>query len=358
MPPVDRLDESKLLDRAKKGDRRAFQDVAEPYRRELQLHCYRMLGSLHDAEDQVQETFLRAWRGLKRFEGRASFRSWLYRIATNACLNALASRLTPHRILPETHGPHANQMPEGMPATEMSWLEPYPDTALEGIADTAPGPAARYEMREAVQLAFITAIQLLPPRQRAVLLLRDVLGWSSTETAELLDSSIASVNSTLQRARAALEKGSGRPSVGSMSDNRQRALLDRYIRAWEGADIDAFIALLTDDAVLSMPPWKQWYRGREAVREFFNWAFVWKSSGYRPFRLIPTAANRQPAFGLYYRNEEEAEYRAHAIQLLEPKGEKIASLTVFRDPQLFAAFGLSMVLPKQGTASPGNLIAE
>jgi RNA polymerase sigma-70 factor, ECF subfamily len=350
MSSDDRPDQSPLLDRAKKGDQRAFQDVAEPYRRELQLHCYRMLGSLHDAEDLVQETFLRAWRGLSRFEGRASLRSWLYRIATNACLNTLASRTNPHRVVPETQGPPAGQMPEGMPATEVSWLEPYPDAALEGIADTAASPQARYEMREAVQLAFIAAIQLLPPRQRAVLLLRDVLGWSSGETAGLLEASIASVNSALQRARATLGKGSNRPTVIPVPDDRQRALLDRYVRAWEGADIDTLVALLREDAVLSMPPWKQWYRGREAARAFFTWAFVWKSTSYRPFRLIPTAANQQPAFGMYHRGEEEHEYRVHAIQLLTPKDDKIAALTFFRDPQLFAAFGLPAVLPMPGAA--------
>ena len=179
-----------LLDRAKTGDRDAFQQLAEPYRRELQVHCYRMLGSLHDAEDLVQETFLRAWRGLRRFEGRASFRGWLYRIATNASLNALASRASVRRVLPEAHGPPSDQAPKGGPATEIAWLEPYPDAALEGIADAAPGPNARYEMPEAVQLAFVAAIQHLPPRQRAVLLLRDVLSWSAAETARMLDVSV------------------------------------------------------------------------------------------------------------------------------------------------------------------------
>jgi RNA polymerase sigma-70 factor (ECF subfamily) len=350
MPSDDRSDQSTLLDQARKGDQRAFQEVAEPYRRELQLHCYRMLGSLHDAEDLVQETFLRAWRGLKHFEGRASLRGWLYRIATNACLNVLASRMNPHRVLPETQGPPTEKMPQDRPATELSWLEPYPDTALEGIADTAAGPEARYEMREAVQLAFITAIQLLPPRQRAVLLLRDVLGWSSAETAGLLEVSVASVNSALQRARTILEKGPGRPTANPIPDDRQRALLDRYVRAWEGTDIDAFVALLREDAVLSMPPLEQWYRGRAAVRAFFTWAFEWESISYQPFRLIPTAANRQPAFGMYCRTQEEPEYRVHAIQLLTPKDDKIAALTVFRDPQLFTAFGLSTVLPVQGVA--------
>ena len=186
------------------ADRDGFQHLAEPYRQELQLHCYRMLGSLHDAEDLVQETLLRAWRGLDRFEGRTALRGWLYRIATNTCLDALADRARARRVLPEAHGSPSQRRPLGGPATEIAWLEPYPDTAHDGLADTAPGPEARFEMSEAVQLAFVAAIQHLPPRQRAVLLLCDVLGWSATETARLLDASVASVNSALQRARATL----------------------------------------------------------------------------------------------------------------------------------------------------------
>src|SRR5262245_50225014 len=230
--PVDPSLRPALLDAARSGDREAFQHLAEPYRRELQLHCYRMLGSLHDAEDLVQETYLRAWRGLHRFEGRGSFRGWLYRIATNTCLGALARRPSARRVLPQAHGPPAEQPPDGRPATETAWLEPYPDAALEGIPDPAPGPAARYELREAVQLAFVAAIQHLPPRQRAVLLLRDVLGWPAAETARLLDASVASVNSALQRARATLEKRlpTGRQSTLRVPDERQRALLERYLR--------------------------------------------------------------------------------------------------------------------------------
>jgi RNA polymerase sigma-70 factor (ECF subfamily) len=354
MPFADIPDQSTLLDPAKRGDRDAFQYLAEPYRRELQLHCYRMLGSLHDAEDLVQETFLRAWRGLDRFEGRASFRGWLYRIATNACLNALASRVSTRRTLPEMHGPPSDQVPDGGPATEITWLEPYPDAALEGIADSAPGPEARYEMREAVQLAFVATIQHLPPRQRAVLLLRDVLGWSATETAGLLDASVASVNSALQRARAALAKGfpSGRPSANPPPDDRQRALLERYVRAWEGADLDSFVALLKEDAVLSMPPWRQWYLGREAIRGFFAWAWDWELPGSTPFCLVPTAANRQAAFALYRSGREGPECQAHGIELLTLQGDAIAVLTIFRDPGLFAAFGLPAVLPTQDAAPP------
>ncbi len=347
MPSTDIPDLSILLSSAKRGDRDAFQQLAEPYRLELRLHCYRMLGSVHDAEDLVQETFMRAWRGLNGFEGRASFRGWLYRIATNACLNALTNRANARRALPETHGPPSDQPPDGEPATEVSWLEPYPDTALEGIADAAPSPEARYEMREAVQLAFVATIQHLPPRQRAVLLLRDVLGWTATETAALLDASVASVNSALQRARATLAKGfpTGRPSTNPAPDDRQRALLERYVRAWEGADLDGFVALLREDAILSMPPWRQWYLGREAIRAFFAWA--WEPDSM-PSKLVPIAANRQPAFALYRGSRENPEYRAHGIELLTIQEDVITVLTIFRDPRLFAAFGLPAVLPTQG----------
>ncbi len=356
------LHQPALLEASTRGDREAFQRLAEPYRRELQLHCYRMLGSLQDAEDLVQETFLRAWRGLAGFKGDASFRSWLYRIATNVCLTALAKRASARRALPETQAPPAasDQMPEGAPATEIAWLEPYPDAALEGIADDAPGPDARYELHEAVQLAFVAAIQLLPPRQRAVLLLRDVLGWSATETAGLLDTSVASANSALQRARATLGKRfpTGQPTSLSTSlpapDDQQRALLDRYVRTWEDADLDGLVALLREDAVLSMPPWPQWYRGRAAIRAFFGWALGSAACGSlrspRSYRLVLTAANRQPAFAVYCRVADEvaesagSEWRAHAIQLVTLQGDAIAALTTFRDPQLFAAFGFPATL--------------
>jgi RNA polymerase sigma-70 factor (ECF subfamily) len=324
-------------------DPEVFQRLAEPYRRELQLHCYRMLGSLQDAEDLVQETYLRAWRGIDAFEGRTSFRAWLYRIATNACLNALARHATAHRMLPEALGPPSRHLPTGSPATEVAWLEPYPDVALEGVADHAPGPDARYEMRESVQLAFVAAIQHLPPRQRAVLLLRDVLGWSAAETAGQLDASVASVNSALQRARATLGQRfpSGRPDdAAPPPDDRQRALLDRYLQAWEGADLDRFVALLTEDAVLTMPPWRVWYAGREAIGAFFAWAATSVGHGPPPFRLgVPTAANRQPAGAMYIRGPD-GRFRAHAIHLLTLRGGAISGLTAFRDPRLFTAFGL------------------
>jgi RNA polymerase sigma-70 factor, ECF subfamily len=349
-PVADGADPAALLASAQQGDRDAFQRLAEPYRRELHLHCYRMLGSLHDAEDLVQETFLRAWRGLRDFEGRASFRTWLYRIATNVCLNALASLASARRVLPEALGPPSVHMPDGGPATEVPWLEPYPDAVLDGLADTAPGPEARYELRESVQLAFVAAIQLLPPRQRAVLLLHDVLGWSAAEAAQLLNASVVSVQSALRRARARLEKRlpSDRPSP-PVPDDRQRDLLDRYLRAWESADVDGFVSLVKEDAVLSMPPWREWYRGREALRTFFAWA--WRRRG--PFRLVRTGANGQPAFAFYRRDGKGPEWRAHLIHVISVRDDSIATLTFFLNPRLLVAFGLPLVLPADGsTTSP------
>jgi RNA polymerase sigma-70 factor (ECF subfamily) len=333
---------SRLHERPNRNDPKAFQRLAEPFRRELKLHCYRMLGSLSDAEDLVQETFVRAWRGLDEFEGRGQFRGWLYRIATNACLNALASRASARRVLPESQGPPSDRMPALEPASEIAWLEPYPDLGLEGIADTAQGPDARYELRETVQLAFVAVIRHLPPRQRAVLLLCDVMGWSANETARLVEASAASVNSALQRARATLAKRfpSGRPEFQPAPDDRQRGLLDRYMRAWEGSDLDKFVALLREDAVYSMPPWRDWYRGREAIRAFFGWA--WRS--YGGFRLIPTSANLQPAFAVYSRAKTGSEWRAHSIQLLALQDDSVAALTVFKDPKLFDPFALRAVL--------------
>jgi RNA polymerase sigma-70 factor (ECF subfamily) len=333
-------------DVARPADRDAFQQLAEPYRRELQLHCYRMLGSVFEAEDLVQETFLRAWRARERFEGRTSFRNWLYRIATNACLNALATRPSSRRVLTDTSGRAFDTFPEA-PASEISWLEPYPDALLEGIADATPGPDARYEMREAVRLAFVAAIQQLPARQRAVLLLRDVLGWSAQETAQLLETSVAAANSVLQRARATL--ATHYPAAAQLGEHPsvdvdQRALLDRYIRAWEGADLDDFVALLRDDALLTMPPHREWYRGRAAIRTFFAW--VWRTTGAGPFLMVPTAANAQPGYAQYDLSPDGREWRAHGIQLLTYRDHAIATLTVFRDTRLFAAFGQPQVLQR------------
>jgi len=325
---------------------RAFEQLAEPFRREIKVHCYRLLGSLHEAEDLVQEAYLRAWRSFDSFDGRGSFRAWLYRIATNACLDALAGRKHVQRLLPDQRAPATAEMPDGIPATDVAWLEPYPDSNLEGMADEAPSPEARYASRQAVQLAFVAVIQQLPPRQRAVLLLCDVLGWSAAEAATLLGGSTASVNSALQRSRETLAKRypDGRPPVALPPDRAQQELLGRYVQAWEGLDLDSFVSLLKEDATYTMPPLPQWYAGREAIRTFFGWA--WKS--YGGFRLVPTAANRQPAFAAYSRTGADAAWAAHSIHVLTLEQEAITALTLFAKPtgpHLFHAFGLPLNLP-------------
>jgi RNA polymerase sigma-70 factor, ECF subfamily len=324
----------------------AFERLAEPFRREIKLHCYRMLGSLHEADDLVQETYLRAWRSFDSFETGTSFRAWLYRIATNACLNALASRKHVQRLLPDQMGPATVQMPDGAPATDVPWLEPYPDSNLEGVADDAPNPETRYTSREAVQLAFVAAIQQLPPRQRAAILLCDVLGWAAPEATTLLGGSTASINSALQRARETLAKRypDGRPPVAPRPDPVQQKLLGRYLQAWEGHDLDGFVTLLKEDATYTMPPWLQWYAGREAIRSFFAWA--WKTcSG---LRLVPVAANGQAGFAVYARNGADGPLEAHSIHVLALEDDMISTLTLFvpsTGPRLFDAFGLPLSLP-------------
>lgn len=333
----------------------AFAQLAEPFRRELRLHCYRMLGSLHEAEDLVQETYLRAWRSFDSFEGSGSFRGWLYRIATNACLNAIESRKAARRVLPDQQGPAASKMPEGDPATEsgpateIAWLEPYPDSHLDDLADDRPNPEARYVSREAVQLAFVATIQQLPPRQRAALLLCDVLGWAANEAATLLGGSTASINSALQRARETLAKRypDGRPQAASRPDAAQQKLLSRYLSAWEGHDLDGFVALLKEDATFTMPPWLQWYAGRDAIRAFF--AIAWHHCG--GMRLVPTAANGQPAFAVYARTEADPRFAANAIHVLTLEGDAISTVTMFLEPRIFEAFGLPLVL-EEGAAAP------
>jgi RNA polymerase sigma-70 factor (ECF subfamily) len=317
-------------------DTQAFDELARAHRRELQVHCYRMLGSLLDAEDVVQETFLRAWRGRAGYQHAASPRTWLYRIATNACLTALARRALARRVLPED---------VSAPTEDVAWLEPYPDSLLEGTADLEPGPEARFDQREATELAFVAAIQHLTPRQRAVLLMRDVLGFSVPEVADQLECSSAAVNSALQRARTTLEHRlptSGREPVLEDLEPRRRRLLDQYVATWEGGDLDGLVRLLSDDVVLSMPPMREWYRGRESVRAFFSRA--WGHGGPGPFRLWPTRANSQPAFGLYGRAPDGNRYTPQAIQVLSLDGERIARLHGFVRPDLFPAFGLPLWL--------------
>ena len=317
----------------------AFERLAEPLRREIRVHCYRMLGSLHEAEDLVQESYLRAWRSFASFEG-GSFRAWLYKIATNACLSALESRKHAQRFLPDQLATAAAmvQMPAAAPPTDVAWLEPFPDANIEGIADDAPNPETRYASREAVQLAFVAAIQELPPRQRAAILLCDVLGWAAAEAATLLGGSTASINSALQRGRDTLAKRypEGRAPMTSRPDATQQKLLDRYLQAWEGHDLDGFVALLKEDATVTMPPWPQWFAGRGAIGSFF--ALAWKTCG--GLKLVPTAANGQPAFAIYEQSATDGRWAAHSIHVLTLEHDAISALTLFVEPRLFQAFGL------------------
>jgi RNA polymerase sigma-70 factor (ECF subfamily) len=320
--------------------RESFAQLTEPYRKQIRAYCYRMTGSLHEAEDLTQEVLLRAWRSFDEFEGRSSVKTWLFQIATHACIDMLRQRRRSRRILPEAEFAPAKEMPKGDPPVDISWIEPFPDSEIETVADDTPGPEARYESRETIRLAFVAAIQYLPPRQRALLLLVDVLGWSAKEAASLTGGTPASVNSALQRARTTLiEKYAplGTIALPKLQSN-ENALLDRYVSAWEGKNLDGFVALLKEEATYAMPPWRHWYAGREAIRAFFG--RVWPQ--YGRFRLLRTRANAQPAFALYVEGKD-GKWRAHSLQLLEIEGERIARFTLFMrplGPALFPAFGL------------------
>jgi RNA polymerase sigma-70 factor (TIGR02960 family) len=331
------------LARARAGDGEAFRELTEPYRRELQLHCYRMLGSVQDAEDAVQETLLAAWRGLDRFEERASVRSWLHAIATNRCLNAL--RDTGRRPAAAAGYQWSAPPPEPTRRTEPLLLQPYPDALLDDLPDGAPGPEARYETREALALAFVAGLQRLPPRQRAVLVLRDVLGYPAAQAAGMLAISEVSVNSALQRARATLAarpSAAGRDSAPAPRSARERQLTGRFADAFEAADTDRLVALLTEDAVLTMPPEPLEYQGHTAIAEFFRTRPWW---GGRAATLVPTRANNQPAFG-YYRAAPPAPV-THSIIVLTLAGDKISAITRFGGDDLFPRFGLPGTLPHQ-----------
>jgi RNA polymerase sigma-70 factor (TIGR02960 family) len=325
-----------VLARALAGDQQAFRELTDPHRRELQLHCYRILGSVQDAEDMLQETLVAAWRGLARFEGRASVRAWLYRIATNRCLNAL--RDAGRRPPPPPVAPF--EPPEPTRYGEPTWLQPYPDMLLEGIADPSPGPEARYQTREAIELAFVAALQQLPPRQRAALVLRDVLGFHNAEVAAMLNSSEASVKGAVQRARAALDQR--RPAADHQRTSlprseHERELTRRFADAFEADDIDSLIGLLTDDAWLTMPPARHEYQGAAAIASFLRTSATWR--GGRRFRLLPTRANTQPAFGCYL-NDARA-----GLIVLTFDGERISAITRFLDNNVLDRFGLPQTLP-------------
>jgi RNA polymerase sigma-70 factor (ECF subfamily) len=298
-------------------DGEAFRELVEPYRRELRVHCYRMLGSLHDAEDALQETLVAAWRGLDGFEGRASLRTWLYRIATNRCLNA--RRSASRRTAKEWDVPNV-EPPEPTRIGELAWLEPFPDALLD---DAQLGPEARYERSEAISLAFVTALQTLPPRQVAVLILRDVLGFRADEVADMLGTTVDGVKSTLKRARTGLRhRGSDDVPV-------EAAVVADFVRAWESADVEALVTLLTDDVFVSMPPIPFEYHGREAVAQFC--ASIFRSG--RRFHLVPTRANGQPAFGAYLRTPTGTG-EATGLYVLTVTGDRISALFRFDDSVL------------------------
>jgi RNA polymerase sigma-70 factor (TIGR02960 family) len=331
-----------LISRARAGDGEAFRALTEPHRRELQVHCYRMLGSLQDAEDALQESLLAAWQGLDAFEGRASIRTWLYRIATNRCLNALRSAT---RRSAKEWNMAGVEAPEPTGTGEIVWLEPYPDVLIDGAIDVPLGPEARYEQSEAISLAFVTALQTLPPRQLAVLILRDVLGFHANEVAGMLDSTVESVNSALKRARATMKRRKGptaqRGPTPAPDSPTERALVTAFVRAYESGDPDALVALLTDDIFVSMPPIPLEYRGRDAAARLFAGIF---GSGRR-VDLVPTRANGQPAFGAYLRASTGIR-NGSGLFVLTVTGDRISAFTRF-DSSVLPYFGLPRSLPSR-----------
>jgi RNA polymerase sigma-70 factor, ECF subfamily len=333
------MNEQELFAAARKGDEEAFGRLIEPYRRELHAHCYRMLGSVPDAEDALQDALLGAWKGLARFEGRSSLRSWLYTITTNACLKAIQRR--PKRVLPVDYGPASDPHDRpGEPLIESVWIDPYPDEQLF-VEDRAETPEVRYEQRESVELAFIAALQHLPPRQRAVLILRDVLGFSARETAEALDTKPTSVDSVLQRAHKAVDERlpdqTQQAALGSLRDAELREIVDGYMEAWERADVDSMVSMLAEEVTLEMPPNPEWYAGREAVGAFL--AAYPLAEGNR-WRVLPTSANGQLAFGHYIWRDEPGVFVARDLSVLTLRGTRIEDITFFRDPEALARFGL------------------
>jgi RNA polymerase sigma-70 factor (ECF subfamily) len=342
------VEERQQLEAARGGDEVAYQQLIERYRGELHAHCYRMLGSVHDAEDALQETLLRAWRGLPKFEGRSSLRSWLYTIATNTSLNLIEKR--PKRSMPVDLGP-ASDPTEGPrdPLVESAWVEPYPDEQL-GLEDGYASPEARYEQRESVELAFIAALQHLPANQRAALILREVLGYSAKEAAETLDTTTASVNSALQRARATVDERlpeqSQQETLRSLGDDRVRELVDEYVDAWQRSDVDAVVAMLTEDAAFTMPPMRNWFGGREEIATFLR---AYPLNGQWHWKPLRVQANGQPALAFYSWDEDERAYLPFALNVLTLEGDKISEVDAFitrttedPDPEVLAR------MPEQG----------
>jgi RNA polymerase sigma-70 factor (ECF subfamily) len=337
-------DDSELLEAAQRGDDDAFGRLTSPYRGELHAHCYRMLGSSADAEDALQETMLRAWRALPQFQGRSSLRSWLYKIATNASLRAIERK--PKRVLPVDYGPAADPHDGlGEPVTEAVWVEPYPDDRL-GLATGLAGPEARYEQLEGVELAFIAALQHLPARQRAVLILRDVLGFSARETAQTLETTSISVDSALQRAHKTVDQRlpeqSQQATLRSLSDNALKQVVQRYVTAWERNDFDAVVAMLAADAKLSMPPLPTWYRGREQVAAFLGGELL---GGAMRWRLIPFRANGQLAFGGYTWDATAQAFLPRVVDVLTLRGAQVQEITAFLTPGAFRGLDLPATIP-------------
>lgn len=349
-PQNPRSEQAGRLAAAQNADANEFGELTEPYRRELQVHCYRILGSLQEAEDMVQETMLKAWKRLETYEGRASFRAWLYKIATNTCLDYLDQRRS-KRFLPMDLLSPANPRQQILPPnTEISWLEPFPDERLHD--QSTASPEARYTESESVSLSFLTALQALPPRQRAVLILRDVLDFSANETAEVLEITLSAANSALHRARVTLaERYHGREpeaALSSANDERTQWLLDHFVQAWETADVEGLVALLKEDAILAMPPSPSWYQGREEIRIFVaatvfaeEGMFGGKASGR--WRLLPVRANASPAFAIYQRAGHN-EYQAFGLHVLESRADELTRIVSFIDPALPAHFGLPATL--------------
>jgi RNA polymerase sigma-70 factor (TIGR02960 family) len=333
--------EARELSRARSGDHAAFERLVEPYRRELQVHCYRVLGSFQDAEDTVQETLVSAWRGLEGFEGRASLRTWLYRIATNASL--AFRRREPRQI------PAPPERPGEFPAAtramaEPVWLEPFPDAWLEDLPDATPGPEARYDSREAIELAFVVALQHLSPRERAAVVLKDVLGFRAAETAELLETSEAAVNSALQRARDKLDRLSrvrGEVRAPPPGSPAERDIVGRFASAFESGDVGAVVELLSEDARLTMPPEAMQYVGRHEIHRFLS--TVPARGELQRFKLVATRANGQPAFACYLRTHE-GPLRAYGLMVLTLGSDRVIAITGFPDTSVFASFGLPRTL--------------
>jgi RNA polymerase sigma-70 factor, ECF subfamily len=322
------VEQRELLETARSGSEDAYRRLVEPHRAELHAHCYRMLGSVQDAEDALQEALVRAWKGLPKFEGRSSLRSWLYRIATNTSLDAIERR--PKRILPVDNGPPADPTGGvGEPLVESVWIEPYPDETL-GIEDGYASPDARYEQRESVELAFIAALQLLPANQRAVLILREVLGFSAQESADVLDTSVASVNSALQRARATIEKKlpeqSQQETLRSLGDEQVKGIVEQYAEAWERNDVETVVSMLAEDAAFTMPPMARWFQGLDGIRGFLE---RWSMLPDWGWRSIPITANGQPALAFYSWDKEVGARVPFAVNVLTFEGDKIKEVDAF-----------------------------